>query len=294
MHTHMSKQYTSVSMGSREQLPTLKITNGHCSAEIALFGAHLLSFIPNSDAKERLWLSDTAVLNKSKPIRGGIPICWPWFADISSDKNTRNNAKLPAHGFVRTQDWQVVNIVESTEATTITLSPTQLGLYGFSEQLLTSVEFTFSKKCRVKLITKNTSEQAIKITAALHSYFNVTNIHQTKIIGVAGKYIDKTKASAAFEQLLPYLISSETDKIHLQDENNLFDFIHLVCPDKKISIEQHGHDSVVVWNPWQKKSKTMTDMQDNSYNNMLCIEASITQGTVLAANQQHELVQIIG
>jgi len=294
MYTHMSKHYTSVSMGSKEQLPTLKITNGHCTAEIALFGAHLLSFIPNSDAKERLWLSDTAVFNKSKPIRGGIPICWPWFADIYPDRNTSANAKLPAHGFVRTQDWQVLEIAESAEATTITLSPTKLGLYGFSKKLLTSVEFSFSKQCSVKLITKNTSEQAIKITAALHSYFNVSNIHQTTIIGVAGKYIDKTKASAAFEQLLPYLISSETDRIHLQDENNLFEFIHLICPDKKISIEQYGHDSVVIWNPWQKKSKAMADMQNNSYIKMLCIEASITQGTVLAAQQQHELVQIIG
>jgi glucose-6-phosphate 1-epimerase len=289
----MSEKYTSVSMGNRKKLPTLKINNEHCSAEIALFGAHLLSFIPNCDAKERLWLSDTAVLDTSKPIRGGIPICWPWFADIYSDKNIRANIKSPAHGFVRTQNWQVVKVVESTEATTVILSPTQLGLYGFSEKLLTSVEFTFSQKCSVKLVTKNTSEQAIKITAALHSYFNVTDIHQTKIIGVAGKYIDKTKASAAFEQLLPYCISSETDRIHLQDENNLFNFIHLVCPDKKINIEQRGHDSVVVWNPWQKKSKTMTDMPDNSYNNMLCIEASITQGTVLAGHQQHELVQII-
>ncbi|GAC28304.1 glucose-6-phosphate 1-epimerase [Glaciecola pallidula DSM 14239 = ACAM 615] len=294
MYTHMSKQYSSVSMSSREQLPTLKITNGHCTAEIALFGAHLLSFVPNADATERLWLSETAVFNKSKPIRGGIPICWPWFADIYPDKDASDNTKLPAHGFVRTQDWQVIEIAESTDATTITLSPNQLGLYGFSEKLLASVEFTFSKKCSIRLITKNTSKQALTITAALHSYFNVTNIHQTKIIGVAGKYIDKTNASAAFEQLLPYLISSETDRIHLQDENNHFDFIHLICPDKKISIEQHGHDSVVIWNPWQKKSKTMADMQDNSYIDMLCIEASITQGTILAAQQQHELVQIIG
>jgi len=294
MYTHMSKQYSSVSTGNIKQLQTLKVVNTHCKAEIALFGAHLLSFVPNSDGKDRLWLSETAIFDKSKPIRGGVPICWPWFASLYPELKASENSKLPAHGFVRNQDWRVIAIEESPEATTITLSPTQLGLYGFSEKLLTCVEVTFSEKCSIKLITKNTSDQPVKITAALHTYFNITDIHQTKIIGVGGRYIDKTKENGVFEQALPYLINSETDKTHLQDEDNQFKFIQVISQLDTISIEQHGHDSVVIWNPWQEKSTAMADMQDNDYLNMLCIEASVTQGSVLAAQEQHTLVQIIG
>lgn len=294
MYTHMSTQYFSVSTSNREQLPTLTVVNRHCKAEVALFGAHLLSFIPSSDGKERLWLSETAIFDKSKPIRGGVPICWPWFAGIYPDFKAHENSKLPAHGFVRTQDWRVIAIEESHEATIITLSPTQLGLYGFSDDLLTCVEITFAEKCSIKLITKNTSEQPVKVTAALHTYFNVTDIHHTTIMGVEGRYIDKTRESGIFEQLLPYLINTETDRIHLQDQKNQFGFIQVISQHDKISIEQHGHDSVVIWNPWQAKSKTMADMQDNGYLDMLCIEASLTKGTVLVAQEQHELVQIIG
>ncbi|MFT5711901.1 MAG: glucose-6-phosphate 1-epimerase [Glaciecola sp.] len=290
----INTQYSTVSVGNREQLQTLKVINNHCKAEIALFGAHLLSFIPSSDGKERLWLSETAVLDKSKPIRGGVPICWPWFGTIYPNLEVNEHRELPAHGFVRTQDWRVIGIEETPESTIITLSPTQLGLYGFSDNLLAYVEFTFSEQCSVKLITKNNSEQPIKITAALHTYFNVTDIHNTKIMGVEGRYIDKTRESKMFEQSLPYVISNETDRIHLPDQDNQFEFIQVNAQDDKISIEQHGHDSVVVWNPWQEKSKAMIDMQDNGYLDMLCIEASITQGAVLAARERHELVQIIG
>jgi glucose-6-phosphate 1-epimerase len=294
MYTHMNTQYSTVSPGNREQLQTLRVVNNHCKAEIALFGAHLLSFIPSSDGKERLWLSETAILDKSKPIRGGVPICWPWFGGLYPNHKANEHRKLPAHGFVRTQDWRIIDIEETKESTIITLRPTQLGLYGFSDNLLTYVEFTFSEKCSIKLITKNHSEQPIKITAALHTYFNVTDIHHTKVMGVQGRYIDKTRESRTFEQLLPYLISNETDRIHLQDEDNQFESIQVNSQHDNISIEQHGHDSVVIWNPWQEKSEAMVDMQDKGYLDMLCIEASITQGTLLAAQERHELVQIIG
>jgi glucose-6-phosphate 1-epimerase len=294
MYTYMNTQYSTVSTGDREQLQTLKVVNRHCKAEIALFGAHLLSFIPNSDGKERLWLSETTTLDKSKPIRGGVPICWPWFGVIYPDLTANKGRELPPHGFVRTQDWRVIGIEETPESTTIRLSPTQLGLYGFSDNLLTCVEVTFSEKCSIKLSTKNKSEQAVKITAALHTYFNVTDIHHAKIMGVEGRYIDKTRENGIFEQPIPYLIGSETDRIHLQKGDKQFEFIQVNLQHGKISIEQHGHDSVVIWNPWQEKSKAMADMPDNGYLNMLCIEASITQGTVLAAQEIHELVQIIG
>lgn len=287
----MNKQYNSVSASKRDQITTLKIKNEHCSAEIALYGAHLLSFIPNSDGRERLWLSPVALMNKRSPIRGGVPICWPWFSNIPP--NNEVSDALPAHGFVRNQDWYVNAITETEDQTIIAMSPEQLGLCGFSSNVSVVVEFTFAKKCSIKLITRNASEKTVRVTAALHSYFKVHDIHQTEIKGVTGKYLDKTRDNGVFIQSKPYFVEGETDRIHLQDDNQKFALISVNSNDNKTVIEQHGHDSVVVWNPWQEKSTAMVDMQDTSYLNMLCIEASITQGIELTANSEHALVQVI-
>jgi len=291
MYTFKNADYSSVSASYREQITTLTIKTQHCSAEIALFGAHLLSFIPISDGRERLWLSPTAVMDKSKPIRGGVPICWPWFSNISP--NNEVNEQLPAHGFVRNQDWHVHSITETQDETVIMLSPNQLGMFGFSSNLSVFVEFIFSEKCSIKLITKNASKRSVRITAALHSYFYVNDIHQTEVLGIEGEYLDKTRGNAIFKQSKPYLFTGETDRIHLQSDNQKFESITVNSNNDNIAIEQRGHDSVVVWNPWQEKSKTMADMQDTGYLNMLCIETAVTQGIDLAANSEHELVQII-
>jgi len=287
----MNTQYSSVSESNIEQITTLKIKTQHCSAEIALFGAHLLSFKPNSDGRERLWLSPTAVMNKSKPIRGGVPICWPWFSNISPINEV--NQQLPAHGFVRNQDWHVHAITESQDETVIILSPNQLGMFGFSNRVVVFVEFTFAEECSIKLITKNESDEVVRITAALHSYFNVSDIHRTEVIGIEGEYLDKTRGNAIFRQSKPYLFTGETDRIHLQSNTQKFELISVNSNNGNITIKQRGHDSVVVWNPWQKKSKTMADMQDTGYLDMLCIEAAVTQGIDIAVNAQHELVQVI-
>lgn len=291
MYTHINTQYSSVSQSNREQIATLTIKTQHCSAEIALFGAHLLSFIPNSDGRERLWLSPHAVMNKSKPIRGGVPICWPWFSDILP--NNEVNEQLPAHGFVRNQDWHVHAMRETQDETIIMLSPNQLGMFGFSSEVAVFVEFTFSEKCSIKLITKNASKQTVQITAALHSYFSIYDIHQTEILGIEGEYLDKTRGNAIFKQSKPYVLTGETDRIHLQSNNQKFELITVNSNEDNISIEQHGHDSVVVWNPWREKSKNMADMQDTDYLDMLCIEAAITKGIDIPANATHELVQVI-
>jgi glucose-6-phosphate 1-epimerase len=292
MYTLNGKSYTSVSAGYKGELSTLRIANTHCKAELSLFGGHLLSFIPNVDGRERLWVSELAIFDKSKPIRGGVPICWPWFGPKYPESKRKEDNKVPAHGFVRTQEWNVTDIEESPEYTQIRLTPSSMGLYSFPSTLELSIELKFADTCIIKLITKNTGDEPETITAALHSYFDITDIRQTEILGVKGNYIDQTQSDAIVEQNKPYTVDCETDRIHLQDASNLYQSIRLQAPNP-INIEQEGHDSVVIWNPWQEKSTTMPDMADDGYLTMLCIEASITQGIEIGAYQEHELMQCI-
>lgn len=292
MYTYKHNKYASLSAHKRDKTDTLIIDNRHCRAEIALFGAHILSFTPKSDGIERIWLSESAVFDKTKPIRGGVPICWPWFADIFPVEQKNSKINYPAHGFVRAQDWKIVDIQENEGATTLTLCPNELGLFQFPSLFSVTLEVTFSQQCSILLITKNKSEQAVEFTAALHSYFKVSDITDTEIKGIAGKFIDKTHANAELKLSLPYLISTETDRIHLQDKHNSFNQIEILS-GTHTKLEQSGHDSLVIWNPWIEKSQSMPDMDEHAYRTMLCAEASVTKGITLLPDTEHRLRQVI-
>ena len=299
--------FHTVNLTSIEKVDVLEITNKHCHAKLSLFGAHLISFIPNKDRRERLWLSETAVFDKSKAIRGGIPICWPWFADIYPQHQQRENkgqtldspSQYPAHGFVRTQDWKVTAIEESDSETKIILQASRLGMFGFEKSLSAEVEFTFAEKCTVKLRSKNLSSLPQTLTAALHSYFNVGDISVAAIKGIQGKYIDKLQGNLLCDSPSQYHIQEEVDRIHLTDENNPMETLRLSFKEatsssiQEMELTQQGHDSVIVWNPWIEKSAKMADMQPEAYKNMLCIETAITSPYCLLPGDTHVLEQVI-
>lgn len=285
-----------------DKVDVLEIANKHCQAKVSLFGAHLLSFAPSKDQRERLWLSPSAAFDKSKAIRGGIPVCWPWFADIyplPQISELQNDPKYPAHGFVRTQDWDVIAINETEKETRVTLRAKELGLFGFEKSLIVEIEFTFADKCTIKLISKNLSGVPQNITAALHSYLDILDIDSVELNGIAGRYIDKLKESRLFPSPTPYRIQQEVDRIHLVGEGNAMDAINVSFQDKHVSasgnleIAHAGHDSIIIWNPWIGKSAKMADMAPDGYKSMLCVEAAITSPYAIEPGEEHVLQQVI-
>ncbi|MGK0338313.1 MAG: glucose-6-phosphate 1-epimerase [Candidatus Azotimanducaceae bacterium] len=303
------------------QVDILVIDNDLAKAQISLHGGHILSFKPKSDNRERLWVSQVAVLDGTKPIRGGIPICWPWFgahpskaepskADLSkADLSKADLSKdRPAHGYVRTQQWHLIDCVDSDIGTVITLKPESAVNPGFDVEGEDDVDLqlmvSIGHKLEVQLTTKNTGAKAFKFGGALHSYFNVEDIRQTQLHGLSGDYLDKTLSFSkrdssnrdssdkiSFPITTPenYRFQKETDNIHLTLEKHFT----VRTASFSIDVESQGHDSIVVWNPWIEKSIAMADMQDGGYQSMLCVEAAITQGVILAPNEQHTLTQII-
>lgn len=291
------------------QVDILVIDNHLATAKISLHGGHILSFRPKSDNRERLWLSQIAVLDGSKAIRGGIPICWPWFGDYSSNPEASKAApaeEKPAHGTVRRQQWYIVDCVDTRDGTQITLKPESAVGPGFDADGDVDLQLTvfIGNELKVQLTTKNMGTKAFEFGGALHSYFNIEDISQTQLHGLSGDYLDKTlssydKASSnegssnrgSLPQATPetYTFNKETDNIHLSTEQHL----SISTVNFSIDVESKGHDSIVVWNPWVEKSAAMVDMQAEGYQSMLCVEAAITQGITLAANEQHTLTQII-
>jgi len=280
----------------------LLIESAQSKAKLSLFGAHCLSFIVKKDGVERLWLSDKAIFDGKTAIRGGIPICWPWFGAHLTYTG------VPNHGFVRSQKWQVVDCQESSldetgkaKSVRLRLCPEKLGLYHCNPLLNVSLNLTLSDTLSLELHTENLSDQIIQVSQALHTYFTVPDIEQCVIEGVNNDYYDKVTDTQGVKCPAPYTVAGEVDRVHaIAHENYSRDqSINLVFspqsdkPRQHQTITQSGHDSLVIWNPWQALSRSMPDMADEGYRTMLCVEAANTQGLALLPGKSHSLKQVI-
>ena len=275
----------SVTPGTIKAVDTLIIENQFAKAEISLFGGHVLSFTPKKDHRNRLWLSKNAVFDQQTPIRGGIPICWPWF----SNDHEQNDLNLPSHGFLRTQNWNLVACEETQTGTLLQLKPSSINAYFFNFKVDILLEIRVGDSLEVKLTTHNKDTSDFKFNCAFHSYFSVADILQAELKGIEGKYLDKLLDGKILQTPAPYLFDDETDRIHLCQAQ----VVEIIEPLTTTSITSDGHDSLVVWNPWLEKSHKINDMVEDGYSTMLCVETASTQWTHLQPGESHTLVQII-
>lgn len=265
-----------------DSLPhTIVVDNQYATAKVSLFGGQIVSFIPKHDMRERLWLSPQAVFDKQTPIRGGIPICWPWFGKHPT-------SQAPNHGYVRNQLWQIVEQSESKLGTQIILAPHDASMKSLGFDATLKVSITVGRRLTVCLTMQNVSNLTTYFNGALHSYFAVSDITKITINGVSGKYIDQLAQNELKTTPSAYVFSQEVDRIHLtQDQTVVIQDVH------PVQIQSTGHDSLVIWNPWIEKTKTLKDMPQDGYKTMVCVETAITQGIALEEGQSHQLMQTV-
>jgi D-hexose-6-phosphate mutarotase len=240
---------------------------GH-RASVALQGAQVLSWRP-AGHDEMLWLSPMAKLGTGTPVRGGIPVCWPWFAAHPQDQSK------PLHGFVRTRDWEVIESGVSQSAARLVLGtqsrPDDAVLWPHSAEVMLEIEL--GPTLTLTLSTRNTGTSAPPLTQALHSYFRVGDIERVHVEGLAGRdYIDKVHGNRRKMQADERLhIDREIDRIYLGDTAKvaLID----TALRRRIDVASSGSRSAVVWNPWIERSARMAEVGDG-YRTMLCIETA--------------------
>ena len=268
-------------------IPVIEIQNQHASAIISLQGAQVLSWRPKGK-DEVIWVSTDASFAPGKSVRGGIPICWPWFGPHAT------NAAFPAHGFARTTLWQVIDTQALSEGETQITFELDTSLLSDSQKAMWPVatvaeyRLTVGNLLTMELTTFNHSEQAITISQALHTYFNVENVANTKIFGLDGKdYLDKTDGFKRKTQSGPIRISSEVDRVYLDTPDDVI----IDNKKRKIVIKKQGSQSTVVWNPWQAVAEKMGDLGKDGYLEMLCVEsANAAEDTVIIdADESHTL-----
>ena len=264
----------------------IEIQNAHAEAKIALQGAHLFHYKGKAEPS-LLWVSDEAYFEEGKAIRGGIPICFPWFGKNKED------ATLAQHGFARTQLWALVLEEETNDGSHIRLQLKENAdtLKQWPYQFNVYLDITISKTLTIALSVTNTDTKPFEISTALHTYFSVANIANVKVKGLDAKvYYDALK-DATYTQKGDVVIAEEVDRVYMHPSNT----IELIDDTKKITLEQVGSNSLVVWNPWVEKSKQMADMSDDGYKTMVCLETSNARedARVVQVDETHVLKAII-
>lgn len=268
-------------------LTIVDIRNKSASAAIVMQGAHLIDWTPQG-GKPVIWLSPDAKFASGKSIRGGVPVCWPWFGAHETTK------EFPAHGYARTVPWDLVSVVPAVNGAITRL------IFRLCEDDKTramwphesSVEMHYSigQTLDIDLVTHNQSKETFTIGQALHTYFAVGDLRQVKISGLdACPYLDKVEGFKRKTQSGEISINEEVDRIYLQSTADCV--ITDASLKRRIRIAKRGSHSTVVWNPWADKARQMGDLGVDGHLHMVCVESANAADDVVkvAANSSCRL-----
>lgn len=259
-------------------LPALCLQAGGASAIVSLFGGQVLSWTPRG-GKEWLYLSETAKFDRSTPIRGGVPVCFPQFADLG---------KLPKHGFVRTVDWMLADRRVDKDFALIQLrledsaETRALWNHPFGIELTISIE---DNRLDLEFEVDNRGTDALSFTGALHTYLRVREAEEARLEGLYGfTYRDSANGNAIKRETGDALmVDAEVDRVYRQVNRPLL----LRDGSRTLGINTEGFPDVVVWNPWETRCAALADMPDNGFRRMLCVEAAAADTPItVAAGEQ--------
>ncbi len=264
--------------------PYIEVVNDQATALISIYGGQVLAFKPQSATHDLMFVSEAAYHQSGKAIKGGAPICWPWFGPDPEGKGR------PSHGFARNRLWEV----KSTEA--LPNGATQVTL-GFSDtddtralwpySFALTIEITVGQALDVALVTHNLSDRPFDITQALHTYFTVGDIAQTTVLGLDGTtYIDKVDGQKVKSQSGPIAIAGEVDRIYQGVPSELV--IDDKALSRRICITSAGNQTAVVWNPWVEISAKSGDLTDDAYRHFVCVETTNAADDVITVPAQGE------
>lgn len=274
----------------------LQLTTRHGTAILALHGAQLLSWQPTGH-QDVFWLSPTLGTTLA-PLRGGVPICWPWFGQQGMP------AGAMQHGPVRNWPWEVVRVhAEGHEHVSLTLAPCRAvtaddALALFANNLQVSVQIDLGETLVQTLQTLNQGSEPFALTQALHSYFAVQDATQVQITELAGlHYDDKLSGTRGQIQAGPFALDRASDRVYQQ---------HTPTPTHDYTLEDHagqrrihirteGSQSLVVWNPGQDHAGRMVDVPGQSWRNFICAEVANAGADVVTMRPgaRHQLIQML-
>jgi len=242
--------------------PEIIVSNQYAKARISLYGGQVLSFHPKDAEQDLLFLSPDAEFDDGVPIRGGIPVCWPWFGPSSKSGQ-------PSHGVARTQTWSIEKTVQLSDGSSEIVLHLPPGDFGQFESLALSLSIRIGKTLLLVLKTENLGDSPQIISQALHSYLQVSRASECAIIGVNQvEYIDKLLDTQPCIQNGDLVINEPVDRIYHCVSNRVE--LKDAGLNRTIRITNEGNDSTVIWNP----GCALKDLSGESYHQMVCVESA--------------------
>ena len=252
-------------------LPKVAVTTPAATGEIYLHGGQVTSWTP-AGQPDVLFVSAASRWEAGRAIRGGIPICFPWFGNKAGDP------KAPAHGFVRSKAWTLDSIARTDAGVVVSVAT------GSDDQTRTQWPFDFSLVLRatfgaslnLELVATNTGATPLTIEEALHTYYAIGDATTVRVAGLDGaRYLDKVDAGREYVQEKDIAIAAETDRVYVDTTNA----IDIDDPTLKrcIRVDKSHSRSTIVWNPWIDKARAMADLQDDDWTRLVCVETANVQ-----------------
>ena len=292
MPTRYTQQFSAegVSFSMQENIMMINVQNAFASAQITTHGGCVLSYTPNN-GEDLLWVSPTAIYNGQKPVRGGVPVCWPWFGANAQD------ASAPAHGFVRNAVWHLDHVANlDSGVTEIVLSfdsnADTLAIWPHNFHLALKIEV--GEKLAMSLITSNLNDHDIQITEAFHTYFNVADARNLVINGLEGStHLDKLSGAPAESQIETLTLVPPMDSVYLDQTGDVS--IADAGHQRRIVIEKQHADSAVVWNPGPETVKGFADVPDDLWPEFVCVEAGniFDNAVMIASGDKHTMTMML-
>ncbi|MEO1236835.1 MAG: D-hexose-6-phosphate mutarotase [Planctomycetota bacterium] len=258
----------------RGGLPCLKIDTPDCRALQYFHGATVTNWTP-ADHAPVLFTSDRAVYDGQKAIRGGVPICFPWFGGHPTDPDA------PSHGLVRTAPWQLLQTARGSAGV-------EARFVHHLDQLRADYRVTFGSTLRLALTVTNTSDSDQTFESALHTYLAVGDAARVTIHGLEhADYLDQLTDTIHPQGDQPIAFTAETDRVYLNTQATCV--VDDPVLERKITVEKLGSGSTVVWNPWTDKSARLGDFGDQEWTRMCCVESANIgdQAVTVAPGEQH-------
>jgi glucose-6-phosphate 1-epimerase len=270
-------------------LPKVEITSAQASADIYLHGAQVTSWRP-AGSEEMIFVSGQSRWEDGRAIRGGVPVCFPWFRAKADD------AKAPSHGFVRTKAWELISIAQEGETVVAALATASdeatRRWWPYDFRLVHRI--TVGAELQMELIMKNTGSVPLKFEEALHTYHRVGDARLMSVAGLDGvTYLDNMDGNSEKVQSGDVTLSRGTDNAYLNTQGAA----EVIDPvlRRRIRTGKTGSNTTVVWNPWQEGAKALADLGDDEWQAMACVEASniLANAVSLEPGEEHAMIATI-
>lgn len=274
-----------------EDMAFITISNKFADADICLYGAQVTSFRPQK-TMEILWMSPESNFSEGIPIRGGIPVCFPWFGPHKTD------ATKPQHGFARLMYWNVTETVSLASGETKVVlqlcSDADTKKY-WNHDFCADLTVIIGKTLTVNLKITNTSEIPFDYTTALHTYYNVSSVEEITIEGLQyTKYYNQLDGEKYFQDTSLLEIKKAETRHYLETESKCI--INDPVFRRRLKVAKAGSKVTTIWNPGEETCTKISDIPDDGYQSFVCIEAvnSFDDVITLSPGELHVTSAFIG